>query len=898
MRRFCLFVNLIFPDPPMNIGVLQLNKGIIYDLLACTFLTVLSVTIVFFLYVGNVPGGADWSTHLSKIRFIVDNLPVFPRWCPESGFGAPFLWDYPPFSYYSVAFIVWIFNLSIFEGCKIFLALILAVGAISTYALAAELGLSRVGRFASGFLLLGSYNIYSWWWIGQLPNVTAVMFTPLALLAFLKAVKKQTFFSIMLYGVSFVPMVLSHLLNTFIFVIILGVTSVVLIILKPELFYISRGVGLPPKYTLRLPKVLFLSTLEAFTLSAWWWLPFLFYTNFARFFASLVGYGVIRAGEGAIAHALKPNSLLEPSLYYAGIGHLLLIIASFGFLIKDRKSFRDTLILPYVWLFVCVFGGISPYLSIPIGLPFRFGPYMSLATSLLGGITLAMCEDFYRRLSKRTLMGLLFALLLLICSVYPSVMQVKQRFGTFNANPSDLVLSLSNIMEKGERLGTGSVGWTNVFSDIWTSYGAAAPSWTNDFAYKFWYFMYYNHTPERVPYFAKNFNVRYFLGPLKQSPYLAKVSEGLYEVIDFNSSLVETTEGKTLVLFIGDETEYVEYFFLSVSATNSSDLLLVYGGKFLEDLDPSILRHFNVIYMSGMFYRDKTAFASILNQYVESEGGLILDTGELADTDIPEQSPVSRVAIKDSTFNLTVANQSEITDGIDLESFSARLRSSRSKILYAFHVRNGAVTLLKDDESPVIVCWKCSAGKVVWTGLNMPYLAMLYNSVQESEMLVKMIRYVSSSSLTGHATVDFNIGTDLISVDVKRASKNTGIWVKMSYYTAWEASASVGNIATKALKIFKAGPNMMLVFPEVDGDYKLVLNYGKTLALQIGEIAAIAGIIAIFASLIIRKWRIPEGWEKTVHAGSGYSMKEPPRKKHHAKPLGLQKNWQQARSRK
>ena len=842
-----------------------LNKNNIYDLLACTFLVVSSAVIVFFLYEGNVPGGSDWSTHLSKIRFIVDNLPAFPRWCPESGFGTPFLWDYPPFSYYSVAFIVWISNINIFEGCKVFFILILAVGAISTYALAAELGLSLAGRLASGFLLLGSYNIYSWWWIGQLPNITAVMFTPFALLAFLKAVKKQTLSSIMLAGVSFVPIVLSHLLNTLIFAIILVVTSIILIVLKPELLYISRGVGLPPKYTLRLPKVFFLSVLEAFALCAWWWLPFLFDTNISGFFASLGGYGVISAGERAKDIAFKLEFLLSPeigvsvggvnasALYYLGIGHIILVAAAIAWILWKRKDVPSLYLLPLIWMMTCVFGAVSPYLGIPMGLPIRFSPYMTLAASLLGGVSLALCSSFYNRVSKRTILGPLLAVLLLACSFYSSVTQVKQNFSTFDAGPSDLVLSLSSIMKKGERLGTGSVGWINVYSDVPVSYGAA--SWTNDFAYKFWYFMYSNCTSERTPYFAKNYNVKYFFEPLKQSPYLTEVSGGLYEVVNFSSSFVETTDGENLVLFVGEETEYVEYFFLSISATNSLNTLLVYGGKLLEDLDPAVLKHFNAIYMSGIFYRDKTAFMSTLSQYVESGGGLILDTGEQADTDIPELSPVSGVATKDATFNLMVANQNEITSNIDLESFSARLRSSGSRILYASNIRNGAVTFLKDDDSPLIVYWKYGAGKVIWTGLKMPYLAMLHNNNQESEMLVKMINYVSTSVLTGYATTDFDSGTDSISVDVKGASENTGIWVKMSYHTSWEASVSSG-VATKALQVFKAGPNMMLVFPGADGDYKLVLNYGKTMALQTGEIAAIAGITAIFASIIIRKWRI------------------------------------------
>ncbi|RJS76788.1 hypothetical protein CW712_00875, partial [Candidatus Bathyarchaeota archaeon] len=602
-----------------------MKKKLASSLLDCSLLVVLSVAIVCFLYTGDVPGGSDWATHLSKIRFIIDNLPSFPRWCPEAGFGTPFLHFYPPFSYYFVAILTWILGLNIFEGCKVYFAIVLSIGAISTYALANELRLKRIGCLASGLLLLGSYNIYSWWWIGQLPNITAVMFTPLALLGFLAAVRKETMFSILFAGLLYTPVVLSHLLNTFILGVLLLCTGTAMIILRPELLYVSRGPKMPPKYTMRLPKVLFLSVLEAFALSAWWYLPFLF--NLSGYLAKMAGYGVIGTGETAKAIALKFDSLLKPSLYYAGIGQLILVVVSFGFLMKERKKFHSVKVLPFLWFAVSVFGGISPYLGIPIGLPFRFGPYMTLAAALLGGTILTAWEDFYRKITGNRLTPLLLTALLLTCILYQPVMQAKNDFHMINVKPPEPAVLLPKIMEKGERLGTGSVNWINVFADIPQSYGAVA--WTNEFAYKFWYYMYYNHSSTRIPYFARNFNVKYFWEPPSLvSPYLAEVHDRIYEVVDFNSSLVETTDGKILVLFIGEETEYTEYFFLSISATNASDILLVYGGRLLEDLNPETLSHFNIIYLSGLNYRDLTKFTSILKQYVKSGGGLILDTGE------------------------------------------------------------------------------------------------------------------------------------------------------------------------------------------------------------------------------------------------------------------------------
>jgi len=74
-----------------------MNKRVSFSrLLDCLLLILAAGAIVFFLYTGAVPGGSDWATHMSKIRFIVDDLPSFPRWCPESGFGTPFLWSYRP----------------------------------------------------------------------------------------------------------------------------------------------------------------------------------------------------------------------------------------------------------------------------------------------------------------------------------------------------------------------------------------------------------------------------------------------------------------------------------------------------------------------------------------------------------------------------------------------------------------------------------------------------------------------------------------------------------------------------------------------------------------------------------------------------------------------------------
>jgi uncharacterized membrane protein len=848
-----------------------MNKRVSFSQLDCLLLILVAGAMVFFLYTGAVPGGSDWATHMSKIRFIVDNLPSFPRWCPESGFGAPFLWSYPPLSYYLVAFITWMFQLGIFAACKFYFILILSIGAISTYTLAGELGMDRTGRLMSGLLLLGSFNLYSWWWIGQLPNMTAVMFAPLALLAFLRAIRKQTMFSILLAGVSYVPIILTHLLNTLIFAIILLCTSVVLIILKPELLFIRQGPGEPPKYTLVLPKVLLLSTIEAFALASWWWIPFLAGPNFQEFMASLGGTGIISAGQEAKDIALNMNTLLEPSLYYLGIGQLILVVLGFVILLKRRKEIREINVLPFIWFIISVFGGISPYLGIPMGLPYRFGPYMALAAALIGGSVLLWWKDFVKTLTKARLLVSLLCALLLACILYPPIIQTKNEFRMLDkVDPPAAAEWLQSHVKDGETVGSSSVNWINVFADVPQSYGASG--YVNEFAYQFWYYMFHNRTFAYAPYFARNFNVKYFLywQPLSaDNSYFTKAYDNVYEINGVNSSLVESVEGKTLVLFIGEEDDYLRLF-ISLAHTDPSDIGLVYGGALAEDVKIEVLRRFDVVYLSGLDYSSLPEASSLLRQYVQEGGGLILDTGVLqygGEMDsIPEPFPIRRTAIKTSHFNVTTVEVNNILENVDLKNFTREFANQTYSISYSEEERDGSSTLLEDDGEPVIVYKGYGEGQVLWNGLNLPYFTMLSKSAEGSKWLTNMIRFISRPS-DAEATIFITYeqpSAEEIEVHVKNASPEDAIWVKVSYYPGWEASVNGKNS-----EIFLAGPNMMLVFPELNGDYTLTLRYGKTLAVTIGEIAAILGIIALAASFVIEKWPVTRRWIKTEHIGSG-----------------------------
>jgi hypothetical protein len=93
----------------------------------------------------------------------------------------------------------------------------------------------------------------------------------------------------------------------------------------------------------------------------------------------------------------------------------------------------------------------------------------------------------------------------------------------------------------------------------------------------------------------------------------------------------------------------------------------------------------------------------------------------------------------------------------------------------------------------------------------------------------------------------------------------------MSYYAGW--AASIDGEKDSQLRIFQAGPNMMMVFPEKEGGFSVRFVFEKAADVQTGEaislVSAAAILVLVVFGFVRRAWVIPEGWAKTHHTGSG-----------------------------
>jgi len=806
-------------------------------------LVIIAIFMYYVVFAGRLPGGSDLLFHLGKIRILMDTLPKYPLWNPYWYFGCPFLRFWPPLSYLLFAAVGWIMQLSVIQAFMVCSNIVFAIGAVSTYLLAREIKLSRLAGIAASLLFLTSYSLHWWWGVGQLPNVTAVMIMPFGLLAYLRAIKKQTVESILFCGVAFFFTILIHLYNTLIFALILIVTSIALIIDDPRLVADYEGPKKPPRYTLRLPKIFLSSTFIATVLSLWWWLPFFFSKNVF----SVTSYGELEVAS--TLHAIHITDFFWPSWYHAGVGHFILAMGGVFICFTKREKEHK---LALSWLILSIVGGLAPYLQLPIGLPFRFGPYIALFFAILGGFFLEFLFEKYEKLVKKRALALTLCGVIIIVSMFMPMLQAKENIGMIDELPKPQSYEwLENHTRKGERIAESVGGRLNIYTMLFQSMGGGINEMTNEFTYTFWYYIYYKSDSNYVSFLSKNFNVKYFILSQKIEG-LNEVDPGIYEVQDFNSSFVEVVDqDNILVLIIGDHVDYMRIF-QSIAPANPQNMVLVKGGTNLEEYDLETINRFDVIYLYGLRYGSLDNLVTLLKGYLREGGGIILDTsilqygGEMEN--VPDPFPITETHIGNSQHNLTWIEASEIGQQVNLTDFSkAQYHISYTETT---EIKDGAQILIKDEGRPVVVYWDFLNGKVLWCGLGLPYHAMTYENTEESKLLCNMINYTKAKNENRYtpAKVNFNFeSTDRINISIQNFSYGNALWVKMSYYEGWRAY-----IDNRQTPIFLAGPDMMLIFPD-KGEGTVIFQFEKTILEQLSEYVSIMGIVSIPLTLLFKR---------------------------------------------
>jgi hypothetical protein len=289
--------------------------------------------------------------------------------------------------------------------------------------------------------------------------------------------------------------------------------------------------------------------------------------------------------------------------------------------------------------------------------------------------------------------------------------------------------------------------------------------------------------------------------------------------------------GGPVASIVGAEADY-EVIFRSLAHANcnSQCVIPLRGKEYIDEYALDELSSFDLVLLYGFAYRDQEKALNILADYVREGGGLIVEAnGSPFDNapSIPEPIPVSRTTATNYGTQWDLASvDHEILEGIDLSAFGPAIYDGGpwgvSSVEEA-DIRDWAQPILFTNGRPIIVAGQHGQGRVVWTGMNLPYHINTYRNEEESRLLAQMIEWVAGEA---RPQPDY----DALFVhpqrrEVKVLTPAKGVLFKESFFPNWHAYAEGDE-----LQIHRAGPDFMYVPLPGDTSYpaEVILEYRKS----------------------------------------------------------------------
>jgi hypothetical protein len=309
-----------------------------------------------------------------------------------------------------------------------------------------------------------------------------------------------------------------------------------------------------------------------------------------------------------------------------------------------------------------------------------------------------------------------------------------------------------------------------------------------------------------------------------------------------------------VILVIGQPENYQLVFRdLSYSGFDTSRAIPVEGGPYIDDYSAQDLAQFDEVVIYGGLAHDTAKALDLLSGYVNSGGGLFFESsgtalggGAGAREPLPITGATNLGVQGDWRFT---EESSPITDGIDFSSFGPPgYRGGSWTVSAATGVRSWAQTVLRSGSNSVVVEGQLGQGRVVWSGLNLPFHIDSYQSSEESRFLTTAIAWASRA--TSHANATASAHTDgpqqmTISVD----SNVRGVLFKESWFDRWHAY-----INGREVGILRAGPGFMYVKFPAGTRFPATVEwrYEKSVVDWAGIVMSAATLIGI---ITLPRWR-------------------------------------------
>ena len=304
-------------------------------------------------------------------------------------------------------------------------------------------------------------------------------------------------------------------------------------------------------------------------------------------------------------------------------------------------------------------------------------------------------------------------------------------------------------------------------------------------------------------------------------------------------------------LVIADDASYgLVLRSIALSGFDSRSLIPVRGGEYVDDHSGTELAKFDMVILYGYRFHDLSKSFRLLTDYVNRGGGLIIEGGnpsleqtQAAPTPVPG-AEIKRKGIGPD-WNLRRAEGS-IAVGLDLNAFaSATYNGGPWGVSYIplASIPSWADPVLLSGGDPVMVAGTLGKGRVVWSGMNLPYHIASTRNAEESRLLTQAVSWSAPKQSTAPAYTATFVNAQLRRVVL--TSPAAGVLLKESAVPNWLARVNGTTIG-----IYRAGPDFMYV-PIPPGT-----NYPATVELEFTHtpVEVISDALSVVALVVLLGW--------------------------------------------
>jgi len=320
------------------------------------------------------------------------------------------------------------------------------------------------------------------------------------------------------------------------------------------------------------------------------------------------------------------------------------------------------------------------------------------------------------------------------------------------------------------------------------------------------------------------------------------------------STPIMSARSTRTALVIADDASYsLVVRSLALSGFDSWSLIPIHGGAYLDDRSATELAMFDMVILYGYRFHDESVAFRLLDAYVERGGGLIIEGGNPAleqTGSAPAPVPGGQIKRKGigPDWKLQRVGQT-IGSGLDLKAFAPAVYNGGPwgvSYIPQASVPAWAEPVLMSDGDPVMVAGILGSGRVVWSGMNLPYHIESTRTVEESRLLSQAIVWTTPRQAAEPDYTATFVNPKLRRVVV--AGPASGILLKESWVPNWQASVN-----GKSVDVYRAGPDLMYVPLPPGAVYPATveLQFTRTPVELISDVISLLALVGLLGSLVV-----------------------------------------------